>query len=38
MKCLDTKIGTTENGTVREGDFLAKIRNRLYLCSRIQEI
>jgi len=25
--------GSTENGTVRKGDFLASIKNRLYLCS-----
>lgn len=25
--------GSTENGTVRNGDFLASIKNRLYLCS-----
>ena len=28
-----SKIGSTENGTVRNGDFLAAIKNRLYLCS-----
>jgi len=28
-----SKIGSTENGTVRESDFLAAIRNRLYLCN-----
>ena len=33
MKCLDTKNGSTENGTVRNGIFLAAIKNRLYLCS-----
>ena len=27
------KIGSTKNGTVRIGDFLAAIKNRLYLCS-----
>jgi len=27
------KIGSTQNGTVRNGDFLAAIKNRLYLCS-----
>ena len=27
------EIGSTENGTVRNGDFLAAIKNRLYLCS-----
>lgn len=25
--------GSTENGTVRESDFLAAIRNRLYFCK-----
>lgn len=25
--------GSTENGTVRNGVFLAAIKNRLYLCS-----
>ncbi len=25
--------GSTKNGTVRNGDFLASIKNRLYLCS-----
>ena len=25
--------GSTENGTVRNGEFLAAIKNRLYLCS-----
>ena len=28
-----SKIGSTENGTVHGGDFLAAIKNRLYLCS-----
>ena len=28
-----SKIGSTENGTVRVNDFLATIKNRLYLCS-----
>ena len=28
-----SKIGSTENGTVRNDDFLAAINNRLYLCS-----
>ena len=27
------KVGSTKNGTVRSGNFLAAIRNRLYLCS-----
>lgn len=25
--------GSTENGTVRNGEFLAAIKNMLYLCS-----
>ena len=33
MENLDTIIGSTENGTVHGGDFLAAIKNRLYLCS-----
>ena len=33
MKLGITKIGSTENGTVRDGIFLAAIKNRLYLCS-----
>jgi len=28
-----SKIGSTENGTVHGGDFLAAIKNRLYLCN-----
>lgn len=28
-----SKIGSTENGTVRDGVFLAAIKNRLYFCS-----
>lgn len=28
-----SKNGSTENGTVRNGDFLAAIKNMLYLCS-----
>ena len=28
-----SKNGSTENGTVRNDDFLAAINNRLYLCS-----
>ena len=28
-----SKIGSTENGTVRNGDFLAAVKNWLYLCS-----
>ena len=27
------KIGSTQNGTVRDGDFFSAIKNRLYLCS-----
>ena len=33
MKYLNDIIGSIENGTVRNGDFLAAIKNRLYLCS-----
>lgn len=33
MKNLNTQNSSTENGTVRNGDFLAAIDNRLYLCS-----
>lgn len=28
-----TQIGSKQNGTVREAEMLAAIRNRLYLCS-----
>ena len=28
-----SKIGSTKNGTIHGGDFLAAIKNRLYLCS-----
>ena len=28
-----TQIGSKQNGTVREGEILAAIRNRLYLCT-----
>ena len=28
-----SKIGSRENGTIRNSDFLATIKNRLYLCS-----
>jgi hypothetical protein len=28
-----SKIGSTKIGTVPNGDFLASIKNRLYLCS-----
>jgi hypothetical protein len=30
---IGLRNGSTENGTVRNGDFLAFIKNRLYLCS-----
>ena len=30
---ISPKIGSTENGTIRNGDSLAVIKNRLYLCS-----
>ena len=30
---LLSQNGSTENGTIRESDFLAAIRNRLYLCN-----
>ena len=33
MKNLITQIGSTENGTVRNGDILVAIINSLYLCS-----
>ena len=33
MECFEVKIGSTENGTVREAEMLAAIKNRLYLCS-----
>lgn len=33
MEFIIITIGSTENGTVRNGDFLAAIKNRLYLCS-----
>ena len=33
IKAIVLKNGSTKNGTVRKGDFLAKIKNRLYLCS-----
>ena len=32
MEFIITKIGSTENGTIRNGDFLAAIKNRLYFC------
>jgi hypothetical protein len=33
MEFRITKIGSTENGTICDDDFLAVIKNRLYLCS-----
>lgn len=30
---LEFRNGSTRNGTVRNGIFLALIKNRLYLCS-----
>ena len=33
MKDLVTQIGSTKNETIRDGDFLAAMENRLYLCS-----
>ena len=33
MEFRITKIGSTKNGTVRKGNFLAAIKNMLYLCS-----
>ena len=33
MNDLVTQIGSTKNGTIRDGDFLAAMENRLYLCS-----
>lgn len=30
---LDTIYGSTKNGTVREAELFAAIKNRLYLCS-----
>ena len=33
MKRLNTIIGSTENGTVHKSNFLAAIKNWLYLCS-----
>lgn len=33
MTYLDTKIGSSKNGTVLDGVFLAAIINRLYFCS-----
>lgn len=33
MRYLNTKISSMENGTIRDSDFLAAIKNRLYFCS-----
>ena len=33
MEFRITKIGSTKNGTIPNGDFFAAIKNRLYLCS-----
>ena len=30
---IEFRNGSTENGTICDGDFLAAIKNRLYLCS-----
>ena len=30
---IGLRNGSTENGTVRNGEFLAAIKNMLYLCS-----
>ncbi len=30
---IGLRDGSTENGTVRNGEFLAAIKNMLYLCS-----
>lgn len=30
---IELRNGSTENGTILCGDFLAAIKNRLYLCS-----
>lgn len=30
---IGLRNGSTENGTVRNGEFLAVIKNMLYLCS-----
>ena len=32
-----SRNGSTENGTVRNGIFLAAIKNRLYLCSAFEK-
>ena len=33
MRCGVINNGSTQNGTVREAEMLAAIKNRLYLCS-----
>ena len=33
MEYMVDKIGSTKNGTIREAEILAAIKNRLYLCS-----
>ena len=33
MKRLNTIIGSTENGTIREAEMLGAIEKRLYLCN-----
>lgn len=33
MNIEASKIGSTKNGTVHNGNFLAAIKNRLYLCG-----
>ena len=33
MECFEVKIGSTENGTVREAEMFGAFGNRLYLCS-----
>ncbi len=33
LYAIELRNGSTENGTIRNGDLLAAIKNRLYLCS-----
>lgn len=33
-----SKIGSTDNGTVHDDDFLAAIKKRLYLCSILKTV
>ena len=33
MECLIVKIGSKQNGTVREMELFEAIKNRLYLCN-----